>query len=343
MPERNVVSGERSEVVVVRGLTKDYQRRTVEPGFKGAVKGLFHRKKETLRAVDGVDFSIRRGEMVGYIGPNGAGKSTTIKMLCGVLLPTKGDVRVDGLDPFGERRKCAAKIAAVFGQRNLLWMDLPASDTMRLHKHIFRMSDEQFDEQVAYLKESLELDEFWDMPVRQLSLGQKMRANLAVSLLHGPSILFLDEPTVGMDVLIKAKFRDMLRDLQRRLGITVVLTTHDLFDVEDLCRRVIIIDKGKLVYDGLLDDLKNSASSTKYLIVDLSSDSEIDDLPDGAALEKREELRLRIRYDTTVVSTPELVRHITEELPVRDLTIKQQDIESVIREMYARSHTKSEA
>ena len=157
------------EVVVVRGLTKDYQRRTVEPGFKGVLKGLFHRKKEILRAVDGVDFTIRRGEMVGYIGPNGAGKSTTIKMLCGVLMPTDGEGRVDGLDPFGERRKCARKIAAVFGQRNLLWMDLPPSDTMRLHKHIYRMTDEQFDEQVAYLKESLELEEFWDMPVRQLS------------------------------------------------------------------------------------------------------------------------------------------------------------------------------
>ena len=329
--------GEHAEVISVRGVSKDYRRRTVEPGIKGALKGLFHRKREILRAVDHIDFSIRRGEMVGYIGPNGAGKSTTIKMLCGVLLPTEGDVRVAGFDPFAERRKCAPNIAAVFGQRNLLWMDLPAADTMKLHKHIYRMSDEVYERQVAYLKECLELEEFWDMPVRQLSLGQKMRSNLAVSLLHNPSILFLDEPTVGMDVLIKAKFRDMLRDLQKRLGITVVLTTHDLFDVEDLCRRVVIIDTGHIVYDGDIDAMKAAASSTKYLIIDLASDAHAETLPDGAEIEREEELRLRIRFDAKRVATPDLVAHVTKTLPVRDLTIKEQDLESIIRDMYARS------
>ncbi len=329
--------------IVVRNLTKDYPRRTIQPGVKGAIKGLFHRKREIVRAVDEVSFVISRGEMVGYIGPNGAGKSTTIKMLCGVLLPTSGTVRVHGLDPFEQRKRCAPQIAAVFGQRNLLWMDLPVSDTMQLHKQIYRIPDERYEEQLTYLRETLELQEFWDMPVRQLSLGQKMRSNLAVSMLHNPSILFLDEPTIGMDVLIKAKFRDMLRYLQKRLGITVVLTTHDLFDIEDLCRRVIIIDKGKLVYDGDLDGLRQNASGTKLLIVDLTMQTKIGTLPEGATVERQEELRVRIQYDPTRLSTADLVKHVAERYPVRDLTIREQDIEGIIREMYARPHAEEEA
>jgi ABC-2 type transport system ATP-binding protein len=229
-------------LIDVQNLAKHYVRRATKPGILGSLQGVFHRKREVVQAVNGVSFSIQRGEMVGYIGPNGAGKSTTIKMLCGVLLPDGGSVRVGGKDPFRDRRTVAPGIAAVFGQRNQPWNDLPSRDTFQLHRHIYRIPETEYAERVSYLRGALGLDDFWDTPVRQLSLGQRMRSNIALALLHGPKILFLDEPTIGMDVLVKSVFRDLIRHLNGELGITVLLTTHDLTDIEELCKRVLIID-----------------------------------------------------------------------------------------------------
>ncbi len=321
-------------LIDVRDATKTYVRRITEPGIVGAIKGVFHRRKEVVRAVTDASFTVREGEVVGFIGPNGAGKSTTIKMLCGVLLPDGGSVRLDGHDPFTERRLVAPRIAAVFGQRNQLWADLPVRDTFALHRHVYRIADADYTRQVAFLRERLELSEFWDAPVRQLSLGQRMRSNLALALLHAPRILLLDEPTIGMDVLIKSRFRELLKELNRSLRLTIILTTHDLADVEQLCERALIMDHGRLIYDGELAALKRRHGSQRRIVADLAAPAEPPRLPEGASVTAATPVRLTIDYDPERIGTPALVAHLTGACAVKDLTIAERSIEDVIKGIY---------
>lgn len=242
-------------VIEVRGLTREFKIFKRREGVRGAFMDLFHREYRVLKAVDGIDFFVEAGEMVGYIGANGAGKSTTIKMLTGILVPTAGDIRVRGYVPYKERERYTRHIGVVFGQRSQLWWDIAVIESYRLLRRIYHISEKDFKARLDMFNDILGLAEFLHLPVRKLSLGQKMRCELAAALLHNPGILFLDEPTIGLDVLAKARIRDFLKDINREFKTTVILTTHDLGDIEALCPRVAIIDRGRMLFDGAVDNL----------------------------------------------------------------------------------------
>ncbi|MEU5401970.1 ATP-binding cassette domain-containing protein [Streptomyces sp. NPDC005963] len=295
--------------------------------------GLLRREKRQVRAVDGITFTVARGEMVGYIGPNGAGKSTTIKMLTGILTPSGGRLRVAGIDPARERTRLARRIGVVFGQRTTLWWDLPLKDSYRLMHRMYRIPDRRFKENMDRCVELLDLAELLDTPVRQLSLGQRMRGDIAAALLHDPEVLYLDEPTIGLDVVSKAKVRDFLRDLNAERGTTVLLTTHDLTDIEQLCRRVMVIDHGRLMYDGALAGLHEVGESERTLVVDLERE-----LPpvevEAARTVRVEGPRQWLAFPASQSAAP-LVAALAARYPVVDLSIREPDIEAVIAKMYS--------
>lgn len=294
--------------------------------------GRLRREKRQVRAVDGISFRVPRGEMVGYIGPNGAGKSTTIKMLTGILTPSAGRLRVAGLDPSRERTKLAQRIGVVFGQRTTLWWDLPLYDSYKLAHRMYRIPDARFRENLDRCVELLDLSSLLDVPVRQLSLGQRMRGDIAAALLHDPDVLYLDEPTIGLDVISKAKVRQFLRDLNAERATTILLTTHDLTDIEQLCKRVMVIDHGRLMYDGALAGLHEAGESERTLVVDLERE-----LPpvraDGARVVKVEGPRQWLAFPASASAAP-LVAHIAEAYPLVDLSVREPDIEAVIARMY---------
>ncbi len=242
-------------LIELKNVRKEFVTAKHYPGFKGAVKSLFSKEKIRKTAVDNVSFAIKEGEMVGYIGSNGAGKSTTIKMMSGILTPTSGSCLVNGLEPYKERKKNAKNIGVVFGQRTQLWWDLPLGETYTVLKEIYEVSDQDFAERMAFFQEVLNLQDFMHSTVRTLSLGQRMRADLAAALLHNPKVLYLDEPTIGLDVVVKDRIRQAIREINQKYNTTVILTTHDLNDIEELCQRIIIIDAGKKIYDATLNQL----------------------------------------------------------------------------------------
>jgi ABC-2 type transport system ATP-binding protein len=313
------------DLIVVEGVEKvfDVRRKT----------GFLRREKRQVRAVDGISFTIPRGEMVGYIGPNGAGKSTTIKMLTGILTPSGGRLRVAGIDPSRERTRLAQRIGVVFGQRTTLWWDLPLKDSYRLMHRMYRIPDARFAANMARCIELLDLAELLEVPVRQLSLGQRMRGDIAAALLHDPEVLYLDEPTIGLDVVSKAKVRQFLRDLNAELGTTVLLTTHDLTDIEQLCKRVMVIDHGRLMYDGALAGLHEVGESERTLVVDL--EHEMPPVRTGLArVVKVEGPRQWLAFPASAPAAP-LVAELAAAYPLLDLSIREPDIEAVIAKMYA--------
>ncbi len=244
--------------IIAENLVKEYQVPDREPGLRGAVKALFHPKYHGITAIDHVDFSIEKGEIVGYIGPNGAGKSTTLKMLSGILFPTSGNIRVNGLVPYQDRKQNAKQIGVVFGNRSQLYWDLPVIDSYQLNRRLYDIPDATYQENLAYFTEIFDLGGIINQPVRLLSLGQKMRATIAGAMLHSPDILFLDEPTIGLDVTSKLRIRDFIRQINQKNGTTVILTSHDMGDIESLCERIILIDEGKKKYDGPVLDFENT-------------------------------------------------------------------------------------
>ncbi|MFD6993930.1 ATP-binding cassette domain-containing protein [Streptomyces sp. NPDC059943] len=296
--------------------------------------GPLRREKHQVRAVDGITFRVARGEMVGYIGPNGAGKSTTIKMLTGILTPSAGRLRVAGIDPSRERTTLARRIGVVFGQRTTLWWDLPLIDSYRLVHRMYRIPDRRYRENLERCVELLELGELLEVPVRQLSLGQRMRGDIAAALLHDPEVLYLDEPTIGLDVISKARVREFLRDLNAERSTTVVLTTHDLTDIEQLCERVMVIDHGRLMYDGALAGLHEVGASERTLVVDLERELPPVELP-GARVVKVEGPRQWLAFPAAESAAP-LVARIAAEYPLMDLSVREPDIESVIAKMLSR-------
>ncbi|MFD8568260.1 ATP-binding cassette domain-containing protein [Streptomyces sp. NPDC057694] len=297
--------------------------------------GFLRRERREVRAVDSLTFMVPRGEMVGYIGPNGAGKSTTIKMLTGILTPSAGRLRVAGIDPSRERARLAHRIGVVFGQRTTLWWDLPLIDSYRLMRRMYRIPDARYTENLDRCVELLEMAPLLDVPVRQLSLGQRMRGDIAAALLHDPEVLYLDEPTIGLDVVSKVKVRQFLRDLNAERGTTVLLTTHDLTDIEQLCRRVMVIDHGRLMYDGDLDGLHELGGGERTLVVDLERE-----LPpievESARVVKVEGVRQWLAFPAADSAAP-LVAAIAGRYPLADLSVREPDIESVIARMYAGS------
>ncbi|MFJ3924895.1 ATP-binding cassette domain-containing protein [Streptomyces sp. NPDC090022] len=301
--------------------------------------GRWRREKRQVRAVDGISFTVRRGEMVGYIGPNGAGKSTTIKMLTGILTPSGGRLRVAGIDPARERTRLAHRIGVVFGQRTTLWWDLPLKDSYGLMRRMYRIPEDRYRRNLARCVERLALGELLDVPVRQLSLGQRMRGDIAAALLHDPDVLYLDEPTIGLDVVSKAKMRGFLRQLNEELGTTVLLTTHDLQDIEQLCERVMVIDHGRLMYDGPLGGLHAAGAAgsveeiERTLVVDLERELPPIDLP-GARIVRVEGPRQWLAFPAGSSAAP-LVAAVAERYPLVDLSVREPDIEDVIARMYA--------
>lgn len=301
--------------------------------------GLVRREKRQVRAVDGISFEVARGEMVGYIGPNGAGKSTTIKMLTGILTPSGGRLRVAGIDPARERLRLAHRIGVVFGQRTTLWWDLPLKDSYALMRRMYRIPAARFAQNMERCVDRLDLAALLDVPVRQLSLGQRMRGDIAAALLHDPDVLYLDEPTIGLDVVSKASVRSFLRQLNEELGTTVLLTTHDLQDIEQLCERVMVIDHGRLVYDGSLGGLHTAGgadgavASERTLVVDLERELPPIEVA-GARVVKVEGARQWLAFPARASAAP-LVAAVAAEYPLLDLSVREPDIEDVIARMYA--------
>ncbi|MFE2268393.1 ATP-binding cassette domain-containing protein [Streptomyces lavendulae] len=295
--------------------------------------GLMRREKRQVRAVDGISFEVARGEVVGYIGPNGAGKSTTIKMLTGILTPSGGRLRVVGIDPARERMRLAHRIGVVFGQRTTLWWDLPLKDSYGLMRRMYRIPPARFERNMERCVEQLDLAALLDVPVRQLSLGQRMRGDIAAALLHDPEVLYLDEPTIGLDVVSKARVRAFLRQLNEELGTTVLLTTHDLQDIEQLCERVMVIDHGRLMYDGALGGLHAMGEGERTLVVDLERELAPVEVP-GARVVKVEGARQWLAFPAGESAAP-LVAEVAGRYPLLDLSVREPDIEDVIARMYA--------
>ncbi len=321
--------------IEVENLTKRFQVAERDPGTWGALRGLFHRRYRSVDALRGVSFSIEPGELVAYIGPNGAGKSTTVKILAGILVPSGGRCLVLGRVPWRERIANAGRIAAVFGQRTQLWWDLPVVESFELLREIYRVAPSDYRATRDELVTLLDLAPLLDTPVRQLSLGQRMRCDLAAALLHAPSLLFLDEPTIGLDAVSKLAVRDFLRRRNRERGSTVILTTHDMDDIEALCSRVIVIGEGRIVCDGTLEELRARVSTQRRLRVDLEEERPDLSDPEAQVLE-REGARVVLGFDPSVISAPRLIGRICERYPVRDLFVENPPIEEIIAELYSR-------
>ena len=326
-------------LIHVQDLSKHFRTFRRRPGVWGGIQNLFVRDYKTVEAVDRVTFDISQGEMVGYIGPNGAGKSTTIKMLTGILVPTSGEVRVGGFVPWRERAQYVRSIGVVFGQRTQLWWDIAVIESFHLLRKMYGVSQRDYDERMALFGEILGLKDYLHTPVRKLSLGERMRCDLAAALLHNPPLLFLDEPTIGLDVVAKDHIRKFLAAVNERFRTTVLLTTHDLDDIEALCRRIIIIDRGRLLYDGPLELLKQRLlriKQVKFVMRDAAACARLAALPiDGLQMETVDELTCRVRFDRTKVDTGDLVRQVLARVEVRDLVIEDESIEDVVKRIYA--------
>ena len=312
------------------------------PGLSGAFRGLIHRRMRDVHALGGIDFDIERGELVGYIGPNGAGKSTTIKILAGILTPTSGSCRVDGLTPWRERKRHVARIGVVFGQRTQLWWDLPVIESFDLLRDIYRIPPAVYRENRDRLIALMDLEPLLDVPVRQLSLGQRMRSDLAAALLHGPSLLFLDEPTIGLDAVSKLAIRDFVRELNRDQQVTVLLTTHDMDDIEALCERVIVIGNGQILVDGDMDALRRRVRSERVLVIDYASaeeavsvDASLDAAGEGVRRVDRNASRVRIAFDPERIPAAKLIGALLAQGTPRDLFVEYPPIEQTVAELYA--------
>lgn len=314
-------------------LRKYYSVYKKTPGLLGSLSSLIHRDYEVVKAVGDITFKINKGELVGFIGPNGAGKTTTLKCLSGLLYPDKGKVEVLGCVPFERRDKFLKNIALVMGQKNQLWWDLPPMDTYILNKEIYEIPDDQFKKTVKELTELLEMDNLVNTPVRKLSLGQRMKAELIAALLHNPQILFLDEPTIGLDVVMQKIIRDFIKEYNTRFGATIILTSHYMNDVQDLCKRVIVIDKGKIVYDGDLSNLIKKYAQHKRITVTLRekvSQIEIESIGEIISFEYP-----KVEYLVSRKDVNNIAAKVLKDLPVEDLNIEEIKIEEVIRRVFA--------
>jgi len=314
-------------------LSKDYKIYKDHKGYLGAFRNLFDRRYDLIHAVNEVSFKIYSGELIGYIGPNGAGKSTTIKMLTGLLVPTSGEIQVNGFVPWKDRKDYVKHIGAVFGQRTTLWWDLPVRDSLDLLKHIYEIPADRFKQNLDLFREILELDAFMDTPVRSLSLGQRMRADLCAALLHDPELIFLDEPTIGLDVVAKQRVREFVQFINDKRGTTILLTTHDTADIAKLCKRIMIIDHGKILYDGEFDELIKSFGGNRVLKVEFSEFYQ-DPMIDQAKIIQREGLNVIYSFRREDISASKLIHQLSEKYRIRDLEVQDQAIEDVIRDIY---------
>ena len=326
-------------MIKVENLSKEFKISKKYPGFKGALRSFFSIYYTIKKAVDDISFEINDGEIVGYIGANGAGKSTTIKMMTGILTPSSGRIIVDGVIPYENREKNAKNIGVVFGQKTQLWWDLPVSETFPLLKDIYGVSDEDYEERMNYFKEILGLDEFFLSPVRTLSLGQRMRADLAAALIHNPKIIYLDEPTIGLDVVVKESVRKAIKDINEKYGTTIILTTHDLNDIEELCNRIIIIDSGKKIYDGELEGVKEQFGYLTTIEIQLKDKSNIEKInfarfkDDDFKLNMKES-KINITFNKNNISSADIIGEVMKKSKVIDFNIKETSIEDIVKKKY---------
>lgn len=329
-------------MIYVEKLRKEFKKTIKDSGLKGSLKSFVKPKKEIVTAVKDISFDVNEGEILGFIGPNGAGKSTVIKMLTGILSPTSGKCTINGKDPQKDRKRYVKEIGVVFGQRTQLWWDLPLTETYTVLKEIYEVEDSRFKKRMGFLNEVLELDNFINSPVRTLSLGQRMRADIAASLLHSPKVLFLDEPTIGLDVVVKDNIRKAIAKINEEEHTTVVLTTHDLEDIELLSKRIVMIDKGSKVFDGKITDLKEKYGQMRELAFISPNENALkilcyaekfgfgkDDL-----IQKQDGTSCKIRFNSAIVPVSDMLSYTLSKINVKDINVKDADIEEIIRRLY---------
>ena len=321
--------------IEVENISKKYKISKRKSGIPGMLANLFVPKFENKEAVKDISFSIEKGEMVGFVGPNGAGKSTTIKMLSGILYPDEGEIRVSGIVPYKQRKEYVGKIGVVFGQKSQLQWDLPVMDSFELLKAIYSVPDNVYKKNLDRYTEMLDMSSFLKQPVRQLSLGQRMRADIAAALLHSPEIVFFDEPTIGVDVMGKDSIRSFIRDLNAEDKVTMIFTTHDMQDIEKTCKRLIIINKGSKIYDGTLDGIRKLHGSSRQLEVFFMNDEEVKPIP-GVEIEEVDKRHSQLIFDGKTVHINDLMSHLLSTYNVKDINIAEPDIESIIRKIYSR-------
>lgn len=321
-------------VIETENLTKVFRIPHKDPGVWGAVKALVRPRYDDKLAVDRVTFRVEPGEIVGYIGVNGAGKSTTIKMLTGILVPTNGAVRVLGRDPHRQRIANARDVGVVFGQRTQLWWDLAFIESLNLVAKIYEVPPARYQALLAQFAELLALDELLHVPIRQMSLGQKMRAELAATLIHEPRVVYLDEPTIGLDLIVKERIRAFIKEQNRTRGTTVILTTHDLGDIEQLCQRVIMIDAGRLIYDGPLSTIKERFGKYREITFETAGPVTSFHLPPGAETVSGEPYRLTLRFDRTRTTASQVAASLMTQIDVKDFSLSEPDLASIIRQIY---------
>jgi ABC-2 type transport system ATP-binding protein len=326
------VRGIEDIMIEVNHISKDFKIYTRPKGFMKTVKSAFHREYQVKQAVHDISFQIERGEIVGYVGPNGSGKSTTIKMLSGILTPSAGDIVVDGIIPYQHRMQNAKNIGVVFGQRSQLYWDLPVRDSFVLHEKMYEIPEKTFKENVGLFTEVLQMQEFIDQPVRQLSLGQKMRANIAIALLHNPQLVYLDEPTIGLDIVAKAAIREFILEMNRTRNTTVIITTHDMSDIEQVCHRLILIDKGKLCYDGTLKMFKEKYGDKYIISVQLKENAKIKH--PMLQIIQEDDNGVVLQGDKTQISITDAINFIAQNYIVSDIEINDSNIESILRDIY---------
>lgn len=319
--------------IILKNVSKEYKIVKKKKGIAGAVKNLFHSEKTVVSAVKDISFSIKKGEIVGYIGPNGAGKSTTIKMMCGIMTPTSGEITIAGLSPQTERKKVVQQLGVVFGQRTQLNWDLRLGESFELLKRIYRVPDEEYRKNIEELTEVLGLAEFMDIPVRQLSLGQKMRGELAAAMLHSPQILFLDEPTIGLDIDAKKAIREFILEINKRRNVTVILTSHDLEDVSRLCSRLIVINHGVIVRDGAIEEIVNDMAPYRILKFELAQKAEAV-CCDKIQIISQDDTKVVCRFDHHKYTASEIIRELSEQFAITDLSVEEPDIEEAVAQIY---------
>ena len=319
--------------IVVKDLNKTFRVFERDAGLKNAIKSFFHRSYKEIHAVDNVSFEIKKGEIVGYIGPNGAGKSTTIKMLTGILKPDSGYINVAGFNPFKERTKYVSQIGVVFGQKSQLWWDIQVKDSFLLLKDIYKIEDSEYQNNLNELTELLKLDKFLNTPVRQLSLGERMRCEIAASLLHNPRVLFLDEPTIGLDAVSKVQVRSFIKEINKRRNVTVILTSHDMSDIESLAERIIVIGHGKKLYDGSLNGIKKKFSNHKTLEIYHKNLKTIPVIK-GVETIHKETNKILLKVDMRLNTISSVIKEYTKVCEIDDVNVINESIDDIIVKLY---------
>ena len=321
------------DIIQVKGISKQFKISKRGAGLKNSIKSFFKRNYQTINALDDISFNIKEGEIVGYIGPNGAGKSTTIKIMCGILVPTMGECKIDGFIPWKDRNKYVKNIGVVFGQRSQLWWDVPPIDSFELLKDIYNIEQKEYEQKLSELTESLDLKDIINIPTRQLSLGQRMRCEIAAALLHNPKILFLDEPTIGLDAVSKLSLRKCIKQINETTNLTIILTTHDMQDIEALTNRIILIGKGKILYDGSLENIKNKYNDTMKINVKFKYSTQKLDIKNAKIIEQTEEsASLILKHKDENMA--DILNELTNQVDVIDLNIEELTTDDVIAKLY---------